>query len=245
MSYFLSFDCAVKTFAFSFIRLDFLNIDYRKLREQLSIVRDIIYILSNNIKVNNIDNVNKISTHFDEMIKIVTSIDNKIKHSIQVIDADTFDLLDGGKMSDSDMITRIKGLCEYVDKKINPMISIYPKDKITVLIEQQMPGTPAISIASGLATIFSPYYGYNTYMVCPSLKNKCNLSEQGEYHIFAKKYKKSYDANKAHTLQNLLFLESVFDFDINLSRNMKGHVADCVMQTLAFYVDSVLSNSRR
>jgi hypothetical protein len=78
---------------------------------------------------------------------------------------------------------------------------------------------------------------YDIEIVGPSLKNKINMDPDKPYEFFAKKYVKTYDANKAHSKNNFLYWVK----KINIPHMTKGikkknldDIADSTNMTLAW-----------
>jgi len=215
--WYLSFDCATKTFAYVLvkIKLNHLFIDVRK-------VLNLVKILTKKIHCN----------FSDDMANILYDIDNKTKYAIEIITGNCIDLIPGIDNNNINTVDRIKIVSKYVKNDIFPFINDIPMDKITILIEFQMSyNTQSKIVSIALLTLFSEY---TIHLVNPSLKNKIYFTEEGKYYHFIEKYKNSYDANKKHALYNFKEFERIFDQHIDVSDNLKGHIADSFMQIFGY-----------
>jgi hypothetical protein len=206
--YFLSFDCATKTFGYVFVRITLLeNIEEMKNR-----ISQIIYK----------ENINS------DDIKFVLESKKIVNESIKIIDSGCVDLFPGKANKEISTIDRIKKTSEYVSTLI-PML----KDlEVTVLVEFQMSQNTQSKIVSiVLLTLFSKY---ECHLVYPSLKNKINFYDNYHYSKFISKYKSNYTANKQHALENFKQFEILFDQIKPISNKQKGHIADAFMQIFGF-----------
>lgn len=214
MTYYLSFDCATKTFAFILVKI---NMDH--LFVNINELRNIIKICENKLKTDG---------YSDEIGKIINKIDSNTNDIIQIITCNCIDLIPGIANKDINTVERVKIVSNYTKNEIYPLISEIPKDDLNVLIEFQMSHNTQSKIVSiALLSLFSDY---NLFLVNPSLKNKLNFTENGKYCYFMEKYKNSYDANKKHALYNYKEFERIFDQTTNISDKLKGHIADAFMQ---------------
>jgi hypothetical protein len=216
--WYLSFDCATKTFAYILIKInyDHLFIDTTKL---LKLVKQLKCNLHND-------------GYSEDIEKIINKINIKTKNVIEIITGDCIDLIPGIKNKDITTVERIKIVSNYTKNNIFPIIKDIPKDDLSILVEFQMSHNTQSKIVSiALLTLFSDY---ELCLVNPSLKNKLYFTEQGRYCYFIEKYKNTYDANKKHALFNFKEFERIFDQKINLSDKLKGHIADAFMQVLGY-----------
>ena len=104
---------------------------------------------------------------------------------------------------------------------------------LKVFVEYQMgPNHKAQAVAVALLTLFAEC---DTVLVNPSLKNSVAVCAHGRYSNFASRYATSYGANKAHCAYNFARLEQAFPSGVApaLSKSLRGHIADSVMQVVA------------
>jgi hypothetical protein len=212
IKYFLSFDCATKTFAYILVKIDFnlLYIDNEPVRKILNYIKEQL----NNGIIN------------QEILDILDKIDKKTKYVITIIKADCIDLAPGIRSRELTTVERVKMMSLYVKKYIYPIIT----SDLIVLIEFQMSqNVQSRAISIGLVALFAEH---EVHFVNPSLKNKINLSEEGQYYNFIQKYKNSYDANKKHALFNFKTFEQITEQILPISDRLKGHIADSFMQII-------------
>lgn len=214
--WYLSFDCATKTFAYILIKINFDQL-FINSSDVIKIVRHLEHRLQNN-------------GYSDEIEKIINKLDNKTKYAIEIITGDCIDLIPGIANKDIDTVERVKIVSKYVKDKIFPIIKDIHNDQLSVLVEFQMShNTQSKVVSIALLALFSEY---ELCLVNPCLKNKLHFTEEGKYCHFMEKYKNSYDANKKHALYNFKEFERIFDQSINIPDKIKGHVADSFMQIL-------------
>lgn len=214
--WYLSFDCATKTFAYILIKVNFdqLFIDTIEL---LKVVKQLEIKLKQN-------------GYSKELERIINKIDNKTKYAIEIITGNCIDLIPEIANKDIDTVQRVKIVSDYTKSKLFPLIKDIPTDQLSVIVEFQMShNTQSKVVSIALLTLFSEY---ELYLVNPCLKNKLYFTEEGRYSYFIEKYKNTYDANKKHALHNYKEFERIFDQKINLSDKLKGHVSDAFMQVL-------------
>jgi hypothetical protein len=212
--YYLSFDCASKTFAYIFVKLNYIDIVKTK---------RILQYLDTQVKQCNIT---------EDLITSIQLLDNNIKQVITVISAECIDLFPNIANKDINTVNRIQTMNQYVKKSILPLLSDIDINMITVLIEFQMSyNTQSKVISIGLISLFSDY---DVHLVSPMLKNKIYFSENGHYSKFIEKYKNSYDANKKHALYNFKQFEVIFDQVLPISDKLKGHISDAFMQIIGY-----------
>jgi len=216
IKWFLSFDCATKTFAYILIKINF-NYLFIDTDEVIKIVKHIEYKLQNN-------------EYSEELEKMINKLDNKTKFAIEIITGNCIDLIPGIANKDINTVERVKIVSEYTKNKIFPLIKNIPKDQLSVLVEFQMShNTQSKVVSIALLSLFSEY---ELCLVNPSLKNKLYFTETGRYCYFMEKYKNAYNANKKHALYNFKEFERIFDQKLDIPDKLKGHIADSFMQIL-------------
>ncbi len=214
--WYLSFDCATKTFAFILLKINFdqLFVDTKKIIEILNYVRKKI----------------ELNENLEEVLTIMNKLNNKTKYAIEIITGNCIDLIPGISNKDIDTVKRVKIVSNYVKQNILPLIKDIPIDDLNVLVEFQMSHNTQSKVVS--IVLLSLFSEYELHLVNPSLKNKIYFTEEGRYCYFIEKYKNSYDANKKHALYNFKEFERLFDQKINVSDKLKGHIADSFMQVI-------------
>jgi len=212
--YYLSFDCATKTFAYS---LSYVNLDAANIKNNLQSLLDIDF------DKNKLD-LCALRLIEDTFLKFRSSI-------IYLIDGAMIDFFPNIPDAKIDTVERIKKMSNYIKQTILPKIKDLPN--IEIFIEFQMGSNhKARMISSALIAIFSEY---TVRLINPSLKNKVYLSENGKHKYFIQKYSNLYSANKEHAKYNFELVEKVFQSNIPYTKkNERGHIADSFMQVLGY-----------
>lgn len=205
MGWYLGFDCATKTFAFSLSLIDttLFNGDLVREMNKLLAMKD------------------KVKPEHRELIsnKIKEYI-TRVKNSIIIEDGETVDLIPGKNDDETTQVERIKALTTYVKTRI-PV-----KENMIVMIENQM-GERANMIASALISL---YADYEIVMVSPAIKNSIFFNDETRYGKFSQKYKSSYYANKVHACALFQEVKKMFTCKI---KDEQSHVADSFLQIYA------------
>lgn len=224
--FYLGFDCATKTFAFSLSYIDFdpIIIESIKLKCKAidAIMKRIQILINENKTIEAIVLINSIIPKINEL--------NNQSMFIKLIDGETIDLFPGRADDTISTVERLRALSRYINSRIKPAIEEIPNIKI--IVEFQMGhNSKAKSIASAIVALFAEE---DVIIVGPSLKNKIYISDEGRYCKFSAKYASSYTANKAHAKFNFLEIERLFGTMIPATKpaNLRGHIADSFMQIL-------------
>lgn len=212
--WFLGFDCATKTFAFSLSRIDYIEIN-RRVRE--------FEIISELLKRTTLQT-------FFENYALVKKTNKELRELIQIVDGETVDLFPGVKNDEIDAVSRIKAVVCYVETRILPLL-ISLDGNLKIVIEYQMDINHKTNlVSSALITLFSKY---DVVVVGPSLKNKISVCDEGKYENFTEKTISTYIANKQHALFNFQRIENLFGSRIKRTK-LHGHIADSFMQILGY-----------
>lgn len=163
-------------------------------------------------------------------IEYIHKLDELAADIIKIILFDVVDLIPNQKIKETDAIlrtARLKGYLTNLDNKITSLLidnNIYtnhPKvNSIKILLEYQMgPNDKSRNVCSQILYHYTPTNcNYiNTFesdqiksnkhsieIIGPSLKNKINLDKDKNHQYFYNKYAKSYDANKKHSVNNMM-----------------------------------------
>lgn len=213
-TYYLSFDCATKTFAYILLK-----IDNKKINIDLDKIKNLLKIIQKKIEMGNITS---------EVTDTINTLYNNLTSTINIITGDCVDLLPGKSNNSVNTVQRIQLVSKFVKSTILPLIENIPNSRLQVLIEFQMShNTQAKVVSIALISLFSDH---NTHLINPSLKNSFHITDSGQYCFFIEKYKNKYDANKKHALFNFKEFERIFNQKLDISDNLKGHIADAFMQ---------------
>lgn len=211
--YYLSFDCATKTFAYS---LSYVNLNINHIKNML---KDLIQEIQNCVNI-------------QEFRRILQECYSKIKVSIiYLIDGAVVDFFPDIPDNKINTVDRIQKMSNYIKDIIIPKINDI--NDIEIFIEFQMGSNhKARMISSALIAIFSKY---KVRLINPSLKNKVYVTEEGKHKHFIKKYTNLYSANKEHAKYNFALIENIFKSNIpQTKKNERGHIADSFMQVLGY-----------
>lgn len=208
MSWYLGFDCATKTFAFSLSYIDtaLFNVD---------VACEIATLVKMQDKV--------LPEHYSLVTNKALQYIEKIRNYIIIEDGETVDLVPDKKDIGNEITTieRVKALTKYVKTRIPT------RENMVVIIENQM-GEKANLISAALISL---YADYEIIMVSPVLKNSLCFSNESRYSNFSSKYSTSYLANKAHAVALFKDIKKIFVCKI---KDDKSHVADSFLQVYAY-----------
>ena len=174
---------------------------------------------------------------------------------------DVVDLIPGKKLKETDVVlraSRLRGYLQYVDDTYLKSIAIGELDSCKLLVEYQMgPNNKSNSVCSQIlyhyadndiefkntntsVNITKPVENrlkYNIEIIGPSLKNKINLDKDKSRQFFISKYAKTYDANKKHSVANMLYwlkTKSAEHMIKNINKKNLDDIADSVTMSLAW-----------
>jgi len=220
--YYLSFDCATKTFAYS---LSYVNLN--SIPKNINILINDIATETTNVETTNAETTTKL---YKNTIKKIKNFKSQI---INLIDGEIIDFFPKIPDNKIDNVERIQKISNYVKEVIFPKIANIKIDNIEIFIEFQMGSNhKARMISSALIAIFSSYV---VRLIHPSLKNKVYTCEDGKHKHFIKKYSNLYTANKEHSKYNFFIIEKIFSSAISsTNKNDRGHIADSFMQVLGY-----------
>lgn len=213
--WYLGFDCATKTFAFSLSRVDLSGA--AAIRARALACQELLRRPASEESAARLE-------------AAVAALDRESRDMVRLVDGETVDLFPGRADADIPTVERVRAVVAYVRARVLPALAI--AENPCVIVEFQMgPNARARVVSAALVTLFADM---EVIIVGPSLKNKVHADEQGMYCHFAKKYARSYDANKAHAKYNFARIEQLFGTEIPAMRPaaLRGHIADSFMQVL-------------
>lgn len=208
--WFLSFDCATKTFAFALIRAEFSN-DYIDMKNQQLI-----------------EFINE-----KDYLKII-NLNKELNKCFELVDGDAIDLAPGRKDKTINTVERIKLTSNYINCRIKKSLEENEcnQDNLKILVEFQMGANSASRVVSDC--IVSQFYEYDVELVKPAYKNQINLPGL-EYCYFMEKYSSTYSANKNHSKATYAKIAKIFNHKCpQIPKKMMDDFADCVMQVLGY-----------
>jgi hypothetical protein len=240
--WFLGFDCATKTFAFSLSHLELGSAESRA--DAASRIRSVLELLARASVAKPNRPQPSPRALLAVLAPIVEDLELATSRAIVIADGETVDLCPGRADKDIPTVERLRAVVNYVNTRIRPALAkhVPPGEKLNVVIEYQMgQNFPARAVSSALVTLFA---SDEVIIVGPSLKNKIATCEEGRYCYFAERYKTTYGANKAHASYNFGRVEATFGTSIVKTNppSLRGHIADSFMQVLGHIVHGHLEN---
>jgi hypothetical protein len=232
-AWYLGFDCATKTFAFSLSRVDLGA--YTRARARLgALVCETRADLTRAAALAATDPA-QAAALLHRLAPAVAAAAAETHTFLQLADGETIDLFPGRADKSISSVERLRAVAQYVARRIRPALRRFvpPGEAPRVVIEFQMgANAPARTVAAALVTLFAEE---DVFFVGPSLKNRVHTCEAGRYCYFAERYTSAYAAYKAHARYNFARIEEAFGSTIPPSAPaLRGHIADSFMQVLGF-----------
>lgn len=219
--WFLSFDCATKTFAFSlcWVALARLGGGLPGLERRAAALRELEA---------------RGALASPPAREALAALRADLAGLFRIADGETVDLFPGVPDREIHTVPRLRAVAAYVARRVRPALAAAGAGggggPLRVLVEFQMGANArARAVAAALVALFAEG---EVALVPPSLKNRIQCSPEGRYGLFAARYSTAYGANKAHASYNFAVLERAFGSGVDpaLSASLRGHVADSVMQ---------------
>jgi hypothetical protein len=238
--WYLGFDCATKTFAFSLSR-----VDLAAFAAERAAARTRVAALSELLRRAGAKAARGDALGAEEIVARaapgVAALDGATRAYVRIVDGETVDLLPGRTDADIPTVERLRALARYVARRVRPAVAAALAGEtagapLCVLVEYQMGANArARAVAAALIALFAEE---DVVIVGPTLKNKVAVGEGGHYGDFAQRYATSYAANKAHTKHTFAVFERTFGSGIPATRppSLRGHIADSFMQVLGLLV---------
>lgn len=250
-TWYLSFDCATKTFAYCLLAFDperykregaQHKADVKALVAQLRELTAEIQkaqALSRSPKLVNDSTLGQAALarwqkKCECLAGAVTRSAQAIDRMLYLAECATVDLAPDVPDKEVHTVPRIRAVVDYARTHIEPILAerLGPHDTLIVLIEYQMgPNSPARIVADALITF---YIERDVRLVGPGLKNSIALCGGGRYCHFAEKYATCYSANKAHTLYNFCHFLEQTQTTISTPKKLWGHIADAFAQVIGY-----------
>ena len=234
-NWYLGFDPATKSLAFSISRIDLKSDDPSKLRRQARVVSELIARADAKITAGDLQDAFDI---IKRVQPVVEELDRKSRNFIHIADGETVDLVPGRPDIDVSTVERVHRTVQYVNSRVIPAVEkhVPASEKINLVVEFQMSYNYKSRIV--MTAIVAALANFNCIIVPPKLKNKIDTCESGRYYNFAQKYADPYDANKEHSRYNFEHIEKYFESRIPKSQTaaMRGHIADSFMQILGLLI---------
>ncbi len=232
--WFLGFDCATATFAFSLSCIAWPT--RGAVARALERVRAAGELLRRAAELADSAPI-QAAAILAELAPVIANYDRETRAIVRIVDGETVSLCPGWADKQIPTVLRIQSMARYVARRVMPAIAVQipPSETPQALIEfQKEANVPARKIMYGLIAVFAEH---DPIIIGPSLKNKVATCEAGRYYNFAAQYAKAYDANKAHAKYNFNHLEQLFGSEIpQTSASLRGHIADSFMQVVGHLI---------
>lgn len=230
----LSFDAATKTFAFSLTRFDYdaAGATLASLRRRATAARQLAERFVAATASAATASAAPTMAQVARLAQSVAALDTEARALIRVVDGDCADLVPDVADDDIPTVRRVRAVVTYVRARVLPALAARPPgEPLRVYVEYQMgQNARARTVAAALLALFCDE---DVVLVGPSLKNKVALAPHLEYPLFAEKYARAYDANKAHALANYGYALTYFASEApHCKKSLQGHIADSFMQVL-------------
>ena len=235
--WFLGFDCATKTFAFSLSRVDLPGFATARpaLEGRLATLRAALAAAERDGATR--AQCEALSAHIARALAEARSF-------VRIVDGETVDLCPGQRDADVGTVDRLRAVARYVAGRVRPSMRAADGRPIRVLIEYQLGANArARAVAAALVTLFADE---DVFIIGPTLKNRVATCEAGRYCHFAARYASTYTANKAHAKFNFAQFEAAFGTEIPpQAAGLRGHIADSFLQVIGHLVHGKNDESAR
>ncbi len=233
MRWFLSFDCATKSFAFSLVRVC-LRPDGdvgARLKRCLRHVR---------------------AGDLASAEAVAAELDRDLAGGYYLAGGGAVDLAPGVPDSKIRTVDRVMRLTAYLRDVVGPTVAAAAErgcppvgPDLDVAVEWQMgPNSKSRIIAHALLAV---YASANVFFVGPALKNKLRFPSRPDldHCLFVERYASTYTANKKHAIAvNTTFIAPLFRHPpLDIPRAMAGDFADSVLQILGILVHGDLDRA--
>jgi len=185
----------------------------------------------------------------------LAELEGATRGALTLVDGEARDLAPGRKDKEIHTVNRVELVLDYLEARVYPALKAAEalgcpsrgSGRLRVAIEYQMgPNSPARVVQVALVGAFVRDV---VFIMGPALKNKLRFPSRPDldYCRFMERYARPYDANKAHTVAVYKYLESLFDFAPVMARipaGLKKDQADSAVQLVAFILHGDLERSR-
>jgi len=232
--WFVSFDCATKTFAFAIASLQpaRLRSDIAALRARLRAIETEVGALPQSP-----DALSRARALREQATQLAADTQATLQQQFWVHDSETRDLVPGARDASVCTADRLSAVVRFLQQRVEPAVARIVDGPLTALIEFQLgANAPARVVAACVATFFIQR-GAEVCFVGPAIKNTISVAPGGEYSAWVSRYRTLSSANKQHTLWNLKKARAVFGWpEPACLPKLWGHVADAVFQAIAFAI---------
>jgi hypothetical protein len=244
--WFLSFDPATKSLAYSLCWVDF-GAAARRLPEIQRLLPPLREVLARAAKGGDsgYEEMAALAVALRRAREVAVGLRAEIATFFRIAAGGVEDLFPGVDDRTIPTVRRIQAVARFVEREVHPLLkrTLPVKAPLRVLVEYQMGGnSSARSVSDALLALFADF---EAAIVAPALKNKVFCSDSLHYSSFAALYSNAYSANKAHALRSFKFLEATFGSGVpsTIPDRLRGHIADSVMQTLGHVLHGEVCDS--
>lgn len=144
-----------------------------------------------------------------------------------------FDINDGQKVKETSIVTKAEALKKVLQEVDQSLVGL---SNVVVLIEYQM---NANHLSNAIFNMLVYHYAnqFPVHIVKPSWKNTVALHSDLVLSNFLSKYSSNYQANKAHTKENMIYFLKKRD-QLNMLQSIKkknyDDIADTLCQCIAY-----------
>lgn len=226
----LSWDCANKSLAWSYIIIDTsIFKDFHDIKREFENIEEEFKIINQNFEFEK----------YSELIYKIKLIYNKIDNFIKVLFYGVVDLLDGKPLKDFNEVERTKILYKWLESSEVAKNKLLPDTDILIEHQPSRIGAKTNNKSTMIGHQLLFYYAdYNLFLVNPKLKNNITIGgyEYSEILIQEIKRKKtksdaSYSARKKHSVLCFCYLMDVMNIPIvSIKKKNIDDLADATMQ---------------
>ena len=235
--WFLGFDVATKTFAFSLSRIDLGAYASGRGRIRARALACLEVVRRAGALGAAAPGLAEAWRLLASVAPAIAALDAETAGFVRIVDGETADLFPGRADDDIHTVERLRGVVRYVAARVRPAVAaVPPGERLQVVIEfQRGANARARAVAAALVTLFAED---DVIFVGPTLKNRVATCEEGRYCYFAERYRRTYSANKAHAKFNFARFEEAFGTGIPPMHppSLRGHIADSFMQVVGHLV---------
>jgi hypothetical protein len=262
-TWYLSFDCATKTFAYCLLAFDLgrykregaqVRADVRALVDQMkALVAQMKELPAEIRKAQNLPAARqpgngsngadlrglvavpaRLQTKYARLADAAAQCARSADRMLCLADCATVDLAPGLPDKEVHTVPRIRAVVSYVRDHIGPVLAEWlGPDDTLIVLIEYQMGQNSPARIVADALI-AFYVDRDVRLVGPALKNSIALCEEGRYCHFAEKYSKCYPANKAHTLYNFRHFLERTRTTISTPKKLWGHIADAFAQVIGY-----------
>lgn len=224
--WYLGFDCATKTFAWSLARLDLEGAEALRARAD-ALARAYAAVQGGPAGLSGVD-----PTTVGRLLAVADELDDATRALAEIADGETVDLAPGVPDDVVGTVARLTALVAYVRRRVMPVAAGKSAGALRVAVEYQC-GARERDIAAALVALFSEVPGCRVFLVAAGSKGAIRIGPN-PHSAFSARYASSYSANKAHSRACFAAAERLWPSGVAASTAaLRGHVADSFLISLS------------